>query len=102
MAQGWSSITAKNYTKPTYTWKLNNSLLSDNLVREEIKKEMKNFLKFKENIDTSYPKLWDTMTAVLRAFIALRALVKELEKSYTNNSTSESPRTKGSKLTQEE
>jgi exonuclease III len=32
---------SKNYRKPTYTWKLNNSLLSDNLVREEIKKEIK-------------------------------------------------------------
>ena len=31
----------KNYRKPTYTWKLNNSLLSDNLVREEIKKKKK-------------------------------------------------------------
>jgi exonuclease III len=29
---------SKNYRKPTYSWKLNNSLLSDNLVKEEIKK----------------------------------------------------------------
>jgi hypothetical protein len=41
-------------------WKLNNSLLSDNLVREEIKKEIKDFLEFNENVDT-YPNLWDTM-----------------------------------------
>jgi exonuclease III len=27
-----------NNKKPTYTWKLNNALLNDNLVREEIKK----------------------------------------------------------------
>ena len=50
----------KNYRKPTYMWKLNNSLLSDNLVREEIKKEIKDFLEFNENVDT-YPNLWDTM-----------------------------------------
>jgi hypothetical protein len=30
--------------KPTYSWKLHNSLLNDNLVREEIKKEIKDFL----------------------------------------------------------
>jgi len=27
----------------TYTWKLNNALLNDNLVKKEIKKEIKNF-----------------------------------------------------------
>ena len=33
----------KNSRKPTYTWKLNNALLNDNLVKEEIKKELKDF-----------------------------------------------------------
>jgi hypothetical protein len=42
---------SKNKRKPTYTWKLNNSLLNDNLVREKRRKEIKNFLEFKENID---------------------------------------------------
>jgi len=28
---------------PTYTWKLNKALLNDNLVKEEIKKEIKDF-----------------------------------------------------------
>ena len=72
----------KNYRKPTYTWKLNNSLLSDNLVREGIKKEIKGSLEFNENVGTSYPNLWDTMKV-----IALSALVKKLERSYTNNLT---------------
>jgi hypothetical protein len=40
-----------------YRWKLNNTLLSDNMVREEIKKKIKDFLEFNENIDTSYPNL---------------------------------------------
>jgi hypothetical protein len=46
-------------------WKLNNSLLNDNLVREEIKKEIKDFLECNENVDTSFPNLWDTMKAVV-------------------------------------
>ena len=77
-----------NQRKPTYTWKLNKSLLSDNLVRQIIKKEIKEFLEFNENVDISYPNLWVTIKAVLRGkFIALSVFVKKLEKSYTNNLT---------------
>jgi hypothetical protein len=35
--------------KPIYMWKLNNYLLNDKLVKEEIKKEIKDFLEFNEN-----------------------------------------------------
>ena len=49
-------------------------------VREEIRKEIKDFLVFKENVDTTFPNLWDTMKAVLRVnFIPLYSLVKKLE-----------------------
>ena len=69
----------KNNRKPTYTWKLNNTLLSDTLVKEEIKKEIKDFLEFNENEGTTYTNLWDTMKAVLRGkLIALSAFKKKL------------------------
>jgi exonuclease III len=37
-----------NNRKTTFTWKLNNTLLNFNLVKEEIKKEIKDFLEFNE------------------------------------------------------
>jgi hypothetical protein len=49
-----------NNRKPTYTWKLNNTLLNDNFVKEEIKK-LKTFLEFNENEATTEPNLWDTL-----------------------------------------
>ena len=71
---------SKNYRKPTYRWKLKMSLLNDNLVKEEIKKEIRLFLEFNENEATTYPNLWDKMKAFLRGeLIALSASKKKLE-----------------------
>jgi hypothetical protein len=56
----------RNNRNPTYSWNLNNSLFNDNLVREEIKKEIKDFVEFNENKSTMYSNLWDTEKAVLR------------------------------------
>ena len=67
---------------------LNNSLLSDNLVKEEIKKEIKGFLEFNENEDTSFQNLFDTIKAVVRGKLkALRASKKKLERAYTSSLT---------------
>jgi hypothetical protein len=48
-----------NKRKLTNSCELNNSLLNDHLVKEEIKKEMKDFLDINENEGTTYPKLWE-------------------------------------------
>jgi hypothetical protein len=73
-------------------------------LRKKKEKEIKDFLKFNESVVTSYPNLWNTVKAVLRRkSIALRALVKKLDRSYTSNLTApENSRTKRSKHTQEE
>jgi len=74
-----------NDRKPTYTWKLNNALLNDNLVKEEIKKKIKDFLEFNENEGTTFPNLWDKMKVVLRGIlIALSGSKKKQERQHTS------------------
>jgi hypothetical protein len=77
-----------NNGRPTFAWKLNNTLLNDTLVKEEIKIEIKDFLEFNENKATTYPNLWETMKAFLRGkLIALRASKKKLERAHTSSLT---------------
>jgi Rps23 Pro-64 3,4-dihydroxylase Tpa1-like proline 4-hydroxylase len=77
-----------NYRKPTFTWKLNNILLNDILVKEGIKKEIKDCLEFNENEATTYPNLWDKMKAFLRGkHIALSASKKKRERAHTSRLT---------------
>jgi hypothetical protein len=77
-----------NNRKLTFTWKLNNTLLNDTLVKEEIKKEIKAFSEFNENEATTYPNLWNKMKAVLRGkLITPRASKKKLERANSSSLT---------------
>ena len=74
----------------TKSWKLNIAQMNDNWVKEEIKKEIKDFLEFNENESTTYPNLWDPMKAVLHGtFITLNAYIENNEKAYTNTFTAQ-------------
>ena len=78
----------KRKEKKLTTWRLNNMLLKNQWVNEEIKKEIKKYLKTNDNEDTSTQNLWDGPKAVLRGkFIAIQAFLKKEEKSQIDNLT---------------
>ena len=55
--------------------------LNNQQVTEEIKREIKNFLETKDNVNTTTQNLWDAAKAVLRGkFIAIQSYLKKQEK----------------------
>ena len=75
-----------NYRKKTFKnsniWRLNNTLLNNQQITEEIKKEIQIYIEMNENENTTTQNLWDTVKAVLRGkFIAIQAHLKKQEKS---------------------
>ena len=80
-----------NYRRKTIKnsniWRLKNTLLNNQQITEEIKKEIKICIEMNEDENTT-PNLWDTVKALLRGrFIAIQAYLKKQEKSQINNLT---------------
>ena len=81
-----------NYRRKTIKnfniWRLNNTLLNNQQITEEIKKEIKICIEMNENENTTTQNLWDTIKVVLRGkFIAIQACLKKQEKSQINDLT---------------
>ena len=66
--------------KNTNIWKLNNTLLNNEQITEEIKKEIKICIAMNENENVTTQNLWDSVKAVQRGrFIAIQAYLKKQE-----------------------
>ena len=67
---------------------VDNTLLNNQLITEEIKKEIKIWIEMNENENTTTQNLWDTVKAVLRGrFIPIQTYLKKQEKRQINNLT---------------
>ena len=78
----------KKSVRNTNTWRLNNTLLSNQEIPEEIKEEIKKYLEINDNENTKTQNLWDAAKAVLRGkLIAIQSHLKKQEKSQINNLT---------------
>ena len=74
-----------NYRRKTIKnsniWRLNNTLLNNQQITEEIKKEIKICMEMNENENTTAQNLWDTVKTMLRErFVAIQAYLKKQEK----------------------
>ena len=81
-----------NYRRKTIKnsniWRLNNTLLNNQEIKEEIENEIKICIEMNGNENTTTQNLWDTVKAVLRGkLIAIQAYLKKQEKSQINNLT---------------
>ena len=78
----------KKTVKNTNTWRLNNTLLSNQDITEEVKEEIKKYLETNVNENLTTQNLWDTAKVVLRGnFIAIQSYLKKQETSQINNLT---------------
>ena len=74
--------------KNTNTWRLNNTLLTNQGVTEEIEEEIKNYLETNDNENTMTQNLWDAAKAVLRGkLIATQSYLKKQKTSQINKLT---------------
>ena len=77
---------AKEIKKATNTWRLNNMLLNNQWINDQIKTEITQYMKTKENSNSTPQNMWDTVKVVLRGkYIAIQAYLKNEELSHLDS-----------------
>ena len=78
----------KKSVRNTNIWRLYNTLLNNQQVTEEIKREIKKFLETNDNENTTTQNLQDAVKAVLRGkFLAIQSYLKKQEKHQIDSLT---------------
>ena len=78
----YKKILNKQTNKKKTTWMLNNTLLNNQQNTEEIKEEIKKYLKTNDNENMTVQKLRDAAKPVLRRnIIAIQSYIKKREKN---------------------
>ena len=81
MQQSFNTNTKRSPSNYMNSWRLKNTLLNNEWVKGEIKKEIKVFPELNKNDNATQQNLWDTLNIVLRGkFIALSAYIKKRER----------------------
>ena len=76
----------KKFGKSPNTWRLKNILLRNEWVNQEIKEEIKKYMKANENEKMTVQTLWDAAKAVLGGkYVVIQAYLKNQEKSQIHN-----------------
>ena len=73
----------KKTLKNTNIWRLNNTLLKNQQITKEIKKETKICIETNDNENTTTQNLWDSV--LRRTFMTIQAYLKKQEKTQINN-----------------
>ena len=72
------STTEKKTIKNANIWRVNNTLLNNQQIMEEMKKEIKICIEINESDNMTTWKLWDSEKAVLRGrFVAIQVYLKK-------------------------
>ena len=70
----------EKHIKNTNTWRLNNTLLNDQVITDKIIEEFKKHLETNDKENTTTQNLWDAAKAILRGkFIAIQSYLKKQE-----------------------
>ena len=82
-AVGLQGKKKKKTVNNTYIWRLNNTLLKNQQITEEIKKETKICIETNDNENTTTQNLWDSVLRI--TFMTIQAYLKKQEKTQINN-----------------